>query len=299
MHAVRVLVVLCVAGIALLVGSGTASAHGDGGIGPEAHLPRILAVEPPVPGLDVVVIEAGARLRIDNRTGEEIDIVPPDGGPRTVEPVIAAGQTARWADSRVLAAAAGPAPVGGRQAWAIPLRVGAQSVSVRGEQVWPTPPRTLLWWLATLLVAAGVAGVGTRAVGRRRWAPALAGLTVVVAGAHLVHVLGSALVVEEQPLLGVILGAAGPAVLAWLLALVGAVITLREHSYGPVLCTLSGAVFALVTAFNANNFNSAVLPFAWAADLDRASVVLTLGGGFGLFLAGRAALSQVVSEQAR
>ena len=82
------------------------------------------------------------------------------------------------------------------------------------------------------------------------------------------------------------------------LALAGAALVLRGHGYGPLLCALSGAVFALVTAFSANNFSSAVLPFAGAADLDRAAVVLTLGGGFGLFLAGFAALRELTAAAA-
>jgi hypothetical protein len=121
---------------------------------------------------------------------------------------------------------------------------------------------------------------------------------LLVAAAHLIQVLGAALIVEDRPLVGVVFGAAGPAVLGWLLAAVGVALTLARRAYGPLLCALSGAVFALVTAFNANNFGSAVLPFAGPADLARAAVVGTLGGGVGLFVAGFAALRELTPADA-
>jgi hypothetical protein len=289
---VRALVLLWLLALALPLGAGTAAAHGDGGLGPEAHIPRIVALEPPIPGLDVRVIESGHRLRIDNHTGLPVEVLA-DSGPRTHEPLVADGGTARWTDHRVRAAAADPAPVEGRRAWAIPMRVGDTAVTLRGEQVWPDPPASLPWWLATLLAAAGAALVGIRAARHRSWAVALAGVTLAVVAAHVVHVLGGTLIVEDQPLLQVALGAAGPALLAWVLGLLGAVLTVARRGYGPLLCSLSGALFALVTAFNANNFGYPVLPFAWAADLDRLTVVLTLGAGAGLFLAGFAALREL------
>jgi hypothetical protein len=286
----RMLLLLGLVGLGLHAGAGVAAAHGDGGIGPEAHVPRLLALDPPVPGLVVTVIESGARLRIDNGTGVQVEVVPPDHPSHTDVPAVALGSTARWADPRVSAAAADPAPAEGRRAWTVPLLVGDQPVAVRGEQVWPPAPSSVPWWLATLVAMAAAATVAIRAATRRGWAPALAGVTLLVAAGHLVHVIGGALIVEERGLLGVVLGAAGPALLAWVLAPVGAALTLAGRAYGPLLCALVGGVFTLVTAFTANNFGAAVLPFAGPADLDRAAVALTLGGGLGLFLAGFAAL---------
>lgn len=294
----RALAVLVLVLVTLPVGGGVAAAHGGGGIGPEAHVPEIVALDPPVPGLDIAVIEAGERLRIDNRTGAVVAVVPPPGTARTVEPVVVPGGTERWTDTRVTAAAAMDSPpADGRRAWVVPLDVGGQPVLIRGEQVWPTPPPAAAWWLATAVVAAAVAVVGALAVRRPRWSPALAAITVLVSGAHLVHVLGSALVVEGQPYAAVALGAAGLGVVAWPLGLAGAALTLARHSYGPLLCALSGAILALVTAFDATGFSSAVLPFGWAADLDRATTVLTFGGGVGLFLTGFAALDRLTNPE--
>ncbi len=138
------------------------------------------------------------------------------------------------------------------------------------------------WWLATLVVAAVTALIGTRAVTRRRWAPALAALAVLVAGAHLVHAVGSALIVEDRSPARRRCSAP-PGRRCWPGCWRWSALPSRwpGRAYGPLLCALSGGVFALVSAFSGNNFGSAVLPFAGPADLDRAAVVLTLGGGAG------------------
>jgi hypothetical protein len=294
----RCVLVLGLIGVGLPVGAGVAAAHGDG-LGPEAHVPRVLAVDPPVPGLAVAVIEAGARLRLDNQTGQTVDVLPLDAAARATEPVVAPGATARWHDPRVAAAAADPVPPGASRPWAVPLRIGDQLVTVHGEQVWPPAPSSLPWWSAMVVVAVVMALLGIRAATRPRWSPVLAGSTLLIVAAHLVHVVGSALIVEDQALLPIVLGAAGPAVLAWVLALVGVGLTLARRAYGPLLCTLAGGLLALVSAFGANNFGSPVLPFAGPPDLDRAAVALTVGGGVGLFMAGLAVVSALTADDAR
>lgn len=278
--------------VMLPVGGGVAAAHG-GGLGPASSLPRIVALDPPVPGLDVTVIEAGARLRIDNHVAVTVEVVPPPGAVRRLEPIVAPGETARWADTRITALAEGARPAEGHQDWAVPLQVGEQTVLVRGEQVWPPPPPAGLWWLATALTAAAVTAVGALAVNRRRVAAAFAAVTLTVVGAHLTHILGSALVPEGQSYAGVALGAAGAAIVAWPVGMVGAAMTVAGRSYGHLLCALSGALLALFTAFDAVGFSNAVLPFGWSPDLDRATTVLTFGGGLGLFVTGFLVLRQL------
>jgi hypothetical protein len=117
------LVALLVAVALVPLGGGVASAH-SGGLEPSPALPRILAVEPAVPGLTVTVIEAGARLRLDNGTGGAAEVVPPAGAARAAEPVVPAGGTGRWADRRVTGAL-----VSG-SAWTVPLTVDGAAVAV-------------------------------------------------------------------------------------------------------------------------------------------------------------------------
>ena len=71
---VRVAAGLLFAVVLLPLGATSAAAH-DHTETPAAvnSMPRILSFEPPVPGLDVVVIDGGARLRLDNHTTQPVD----------------------------------------------------------------------------------------------------------------------------------------------------------------------------------------------------------------------------------
>ena len=253
-----------------------------GGLASSPSEARVLAVEPAVPGLEVRAVEFGARLRLDNGTAAPVVVEPLPGSVLSGLPGAAPGETVRWADPRVLAAAQ-ERPPGDRVGWAVPLRVGGAAVVVRGEQVWPPAPSPL-WWL----VALGALAVTAAAALPRRWGgAALAAGTLAVLAAHLVHVLGSALVPEDQPYPVMLLSAAGYALLGWPLGIAGARLAVRGHPVGPLLCVAAGGLFAVVIApVDAFTLVDAVVPFAWGADLDRLLVALTLGGGLGVVVAG-------------
>jgi hypothetical protein len=287
----RSAVVLIVALAVLPASSGIAAAHYAGGLAASANRCEIRAVDPPVTGLRVVVIEAGARLQIDNQTRVIVDVLPEPGANRLREPTVPPGGTARWSDSRIIAAAQAPDPPNHRRAWAIPLRVGDQSVTIHGEQVWPPPPPAGRWWLATGLAALVAAVIGALAI-RRRWAAAVLGTaTAAIAAAHFTHLLGSTLVLPpDQPLPAMVVGLAGPAIAAWPLAVIGPALAIAGHPSGPMVCGLFGALLALFSSSDVVSFFYAVLPFGWNPNLDRASTALIVGGGFGLFLAGILAL---------
>jgi hypothetical protein len=288
----RSVVVLILALAALPAGNSIAAAHTVGGLGPSASRPEIRGIDPPLTGLRVIVIEAGARLEIDNQTGVTVDVLPEPGANLRREPTVPSGSTARWSDSRVVAAAQAQDPPDHRRAWAIPLQIGGQIVTIHGEQIWPPPPPVGRWWLATGLAALVAGGIGALVVRRWRWATAmLVTVTIAIAVAHFVHVLGSTLVLPpDQPVLAMVVGSAGPAIVAWPLAVVGPAVAIAGHPSGPLICGLFGALLALFTASDVVSFFYAVLPFGWNPDLDRATTVLTVGGGFGLFLTGILAL---------
>jgi hypothetical protein len=286
----RVCLVALLVALLLPAGAAPASAHA-GGLTSAASAARVLAVDPPVPGLEVRAVEFGARLRLDNGTAETVVVEPLPGSALSGLPTVPPGGRAWWSDPRVTAAAAVPPPPERRLSWSVPLRVGDAVVTVRGEQYWPPPPAAALWWAAALAALAVPALAGVVG-GARRWGrTALAGATAAVALAHLLHVLGSALVPEDRPFLLMVLSAAGYALLGWPLAAAGAWLTLRDRPAGPLLCCAAGGLFAIVIApVDAFTLVDAVVPFAWGAAFDRVLVALTLGGGFGVAVAGVAVL---------
>jgi hypothetical protein len=290
----RSAVVLILVLVALPARSGVAAAHYAGGLAPSASRCEIHAVDPPVTGLRVTVIEAGARLEIDNQTGVTVDVLPEPHANRGREPTVPPGTTARWSDSRIAAAAQAPDPPDHRRAWTIPLRVGSQTVTIHGEQVWPPAPPAGRWWLATGLAALVAAVIGALAI-RRRWAAAVLGaVTAAIAAAHVIHLLGSIFVLPpDQPMLAMVVGLAGPAIAAWPLAVIGPALAIAGHPSGPMVCGLFGVLLALFSASDVVSFFYAVLPFGWNPNLDRATAALIVGGGFGLFLTGILALRAV------
>lgn len=290
----RSVVVLIVALTVLPVSSGIATAHYAGGLAASTNRCDIRAVDPPVAGLRVTVIEAGARLQIDNQTGVTVDVLPEPGANHLREPTVPPGATARWSDLRIVAAAQAPDPPNHRRAWAIPLQVGGQTVTIHGEQVWPPPPPAGRWWLATGLAALVAAVIGALAI-RRRWAAAVLGTaTAAIAAGHFLHLLGSTVVLPpDQPLPAMVVGLAGPAIAAWPLAVIGPALAIAGHPSGPMVCGLFGVLLALFSASDVVSFFYAVLPFGWNPNLDRATTALIIGGGFGLFLSGILALRAV------
>jgi hypothetical protein len=275
---------LLLAVLALPLLAGVAAAHGGADPPPADSLPRVLAVEPPVPGLDVVVVEGGARLRIDNRTDRPVTVLPAAETARDGVPVVAPGTSAAWADPRL----GDPGPA----AWAVPLSVGDRPVTVRGDRVWPAAPHPFPWWALTVAALLGTFAVGGAAVERGRTGgptTALAAVPLVVAAAYVVHVVGSSLVLAEPPGFGVVLAATGFGVACWVLGPVAAALTLRGHVLGPAAYGLLGFLTALLTASDTTSFHRAVLAFGWAPDLDRITVVIAVGGGLGLLLTAIAA----------
>jgi hypothetical protein len=199
---VRLLAVL--AGLAgALALAAPAAAHGADAPDATNYRTAVTTVTPPVTGLSVRTIEAGARLELANRTGRTIEVlgyagepylrIRPDGVfenvnsaatylnvtlagdtpvPTTADPAkppqwrkVGSEPVARWHDQRthwlqdappeqVRIDPARPQRV---RDWAVPLRLEASSVEVRGTLDWVPPPDPYVWWAG---IALGVLVVG-------------------------------------------------------------------------------------------------------------------------------------------
>jgi hypothetical protein len=134
------------------------------------------------------------------------------------------------------------------------------------------------------------------AVRRRAAALAVAALGLGAVAAHLVHVLGSAVVPVDLPYWPTVFGTAGIGLGAWVAVPVGAVLVLARQQWGLLLTALGGAVLALVTVFDTGSFAEAVLPYGWDPTLDRVATTVTVGVGFGLFLTGFAVLRAMTPD---
>jgi hypothetical protein len=77
----RAAIVVAVAALLVAVGAAPAAAHAVGGAQASNYQTRILSIEPVVPGLTVEVADAGARLRVRNRTGREVTVLGYAGEP--------------------------------------------------------------------------------------------------------------------------------------------------------------------------------------------------------------------------
>ena len=77
----RILVVATATLVWLGVAAAPASAHNVAGVGGTNFQTTLRSVTPPVPGLEVKVVEAGSRLEVENRTGQELLVLGYKGEP--------------------------------------------------------------------------------------------------------------------------------------------------------------------------------------------------------------------------
>ena len=267
----------------LLAGASPAAAHAGGLTATDAR-GSVLAVTPAVPGLTVTAIEDGARLRLRNGTSSPVAV--PAGGGAATPAVVAPGGERTWIDARSTPDGR-TVEAGHRQAWSLVLDVGGVPVTVTGELVGERPPAPLPWWVAVLVTAAAVPW-GSRRLRRPDLALTAAGLLAMAASA--VHVIGSTLAVESAPPASTFLSACGINLLNWPLIVGGAVAVLRGRPAGVLAICAGAALTAVFVLPDVTSLHRAVLPFAGPPVVERVLVVLTLGAGMGVAVAGASVL---------
>lgn len=276
--------------VMMLTAISPASAHA-GGLSPSEVRGDVVAVTPAVTGLTVTAIEAGARLRVRNATGQSVTI--PAGGGQATAVTVPDGETRTLIDGRAttLERSLGTAAT---QPWAVPLTVGTEPVTVAGEFVAEPPPNALVWWA----LAAGTAAALMMLTRRSRHPNVLLAVTgLVTVAASFVHVVGATLAVQSAPLWGTFLDATGIGLLVWPLVAAAAVAALRG-SAGGVLGVCAGAGLSVVFILpDLTVFHFAVLPVAGPAALERFLVAVVLGAGCAAAVAGAGALRALAARR--
>ncbi|BCJ40769.1 hypothetical protein GCM10010168_92070 [Actinoplanes ianthinogenes] len=282
----RLLVLLAaVAGI-LLATAGPAAAHAGGLVATDARS-QVVAITPQIPGLTVIAIEDGAKLRLTNHTSGPVTV-------RDLDRTVPAGGELTWADSRF-------APEGKDLGafrtvnWTVPLDAAGTAVTVAGVLTGEQAPNPLPWWALAIVSAVAVPVIARRL---HRADLLLAAAGAIAMAASITHVLGSTLAVESAPLLGTFLSAAGINLLAWPLLLGGAVVALRGRPAGLLAVCAGAALTAVFVLPDVTSFHRAVLPFAGPPLVERVLVVLALGLGAGVAVAGASVLRRLAQRAA-
>jgi hypothetical protein len=274
------LLLLVVVGV-VLGWSGPALAHAGGLVATDARS-RVVSLSPAVPGLSVVTIESGAKLRLINESSQPVSV------PGVLAPVLT-GHLLIWTDSVA-------SPVGHRAAgdWSLTLDVGGTPVVVRGVFTRVPPPPFALWWAGVVALAVAVPLFCRRIV---RSDLVLAGVGLVAMAASLWHVIGSTLAVTSAPFLGTFVNAAGINVLAWPLILAGFTAVTRGRPAGLLAVCAGAALTAVFILPDVTSFHRSVLPFAGPAYLERVLVAIALAGGAGTAIAGASVLRTLAAAQ--
>ncbi|WIM94135.1 hypothetical protein ACTOB_006136 [Actinoplanes oblitus] len=282
----RLVVLLAVVAGLLLGTAGPAAAHAGGLVATNARS-QVVTITPSVPGLAVVAIEDGAKLRLTNHTGGPVTI-------RGIDRTVPAGTSLTWADSRF--APEGKNITFGRTAdWALDLDAGGTAVTVSGVLTGERPPNPLPWWALAIVSAVAVPVIARRL---HRADLLLAATGAIAMAASITHVLGSTLAVESAPPAGTFLSAAGINLLAWPLILGGATVALRGRPAGLLAVCAGAALTAVFVLPDVTSFHRAVLPFAGPPAVERALVVLALGLGAGVAVAGASVLRRLAQRAA-
>ena len=168
--------------------------------------------------------------------------------------------------------------------WVVPIKAGAETVSVKGDLVWEPGPSALPWYLLIVVLLVAVVLLG-RSAG---WAAGLAAVTGVLVAIDVFHVLGLGLANAGD--LGYRLGKAfsgSPfAVVGWAVGVLAVVWLLRRGPDGLPLAALAGLEIALVGGISdLTALTRSEVPFQFGAGLARLAVAASVGIGFGLAIA--------------
>jgi hypothetical protein len=182
--------------------------------------------------------------------------------------------------------------------WVVPVKLGAETISVKGNLIWQPGSSALPWFVVILALMALVVVVGRAAA----WAPGLAAVTALVVAIDIFHNVGLGLAYAGD--IGYRLGKAitqGPlAVIAWGVGILAVVWILKRGRDGLPLAALAGLQVALIGGVgDLNVLSRSEVPFGFGAGLARLAVAASIGLGFGLAVAATLRLTGVGAPAAR
>lgn len=320
----RVALILSIVAGALLVPAGPASAHAGDTSKATNYRTTVTGITPAQPGLEVAVVEAGARLELVNRTGRTVEIlgyqgepyleVRPDGTyenanspstyrnqtadgdspvPATADPAappqwrrVSGATTVRWHDQRARWTGAGP-----------PAAAQAEPGRVHRLRDWSLPLREQ----TRTFEIRGTLDYVPPPVAWLWWLGALLLAAAVTAlGRRSVRAVGAVALVAGVVLLGY--GVSRTLVTEVPLVLfVAALIAVAAGFWrAPFFTALAGAVLALFGGFShLDVFTAAVVPSAGPAWFARVAVLVAIGAGAGLAATGVLRLREVSAPAAK
>ena len=298
----RLILILTVAG-AVVAPATPASAHGGDAPDATAYRTTVMQIMPPMPGLSVRTVEAGARLELTNDSGRTVEVlgyagepylaVRADGTyenvhspatylnvtlggdgpvPATADPTavpswrrVSGSTTVRWHDRRTHWLEPAPSLTRAQRLrdWTVPLRDQTRTFEIRGAVDYVPPPATGWWWAGAVLLAMAVSALAMR------WRRAVRAVALIAGTITLGNAVLRAL--DGMPLSPVLIVVALVAVAAGALA------------YRPFSIALAGTLLTVFAGLvNAGVFGAAVVPAAGPAWLSRLAVLVAIGAGAGM-----------------
>jgi hypothetical protein len=220
---------------------------------------------------------------------------------------ISSGHVARWHDHRTHWMASQEPPMVERapdrthvvyRSWIVRLRMGSDTIRVKGDLRWVPGPRPAPW-----LALAAVVGVAVVVFGLA-WRPP-SGLAVVLATllvVDVVHALGigwtKAGTTGDK--LSQVLSSSPSSPVVWAVTGVALVLLGRTRRAGLVFAAIAGALIAFFGGVvDLADLSRSQIPFAWSADAARTFVALSVGAGFGVTVVALVCWYRVPSSVAR
>jgi hypothetical protein len=217
---------------------------------------------------------------------------PPKSADAQATPVwrrVSTGTTASWHDHRAHFMGGEDPPEVARHPdrrrvvdnWEIPMRVGSEDVTARGQLIYVPPPSPWPWVVGAVLLAALVVVLSRTGAWRAVFVVALALLTLT----EIVHVVG--LWDQSSASFGTKLGESAYSLAGIALGLLALGWIWRKGAESAVPLVLVATIFLFVAGGLADvtSFGNSQIPSTFSAGFARLLVMLTLGLGAGLAVA--------------